>query len=69
VSAELLSLWNLRDGSALFSPAAAISVSQNASPRAGVFAPVGPGVDAAFTPQLEYGTAPFSAYAALSVFF
>jgi hypothetical protein len=69
VSAELLTLVNLRDGSALFSPAASVSVSDEISARLGVFAAAGPGFDQTRGPRSEYGAVPATGYAALSIFF
>ncbi len=69
VSAELVSLWNLRDGSALFAPAAAISVSDEISARLGVYLPAGRGISPASGPRSEYGLVPFTGYAGLSVYF
>lgn len=68
LSAELLALRNLRDGSVLLAPAASVSVSNNATLRAGVFATAGRGAGA-FGQRSEYGGVPPSAYAAFSVFF
>ena len=68
VSAELLALWNLRDGSVLLSPAASVSVSDDATVRAGVFATEGRGAGP-FGPRSEYGGVRPSAYAAFSIFF
>lgn len=69
VSAELTALWNLRDGSALVGPAAALSLGDEMSARLGVFLPAGPGYTAARDPRSEYGPVPVTGYAALSVFF
>ncbi|HET7631620.1 MAG TPA: hypothetical protein VFK16_04805 [Gemmatimonadaceae bacterium] len=68
VSLELMSLVNLRDGSALFAPAASISASNNASLRAGVDVPLGRGKGIA-GPASEYGPVPVTGYAAISIFF
>ena len=69
VSAELLGLWNLRDGSALVAPAASISLSDESSARVGLFVPAGPGFNRLSGPRSEYGSAPFTGYAAFSLFF
>ncbi|HET7041455.1 MAG TPA: hypothetical protein VFI13_05535, partial [Gemmatimonadales bacterium] len=66
---ELLTLWNLRDGSGLIAPAASRSLSEEVSARAGVFLPVG---TAGPTPAMrgsEYGPQPAGAYVAVSAFF
>ena len=68
VSAELLSLVNLRDGSALFSPAISVSVETNVTLRIGGFLGTGPSGTIAM-PRSEYGPLPTTAYAALSAFF
>jgi len=69
VAVEALALWNARDGSALASGAAAVSVSDNISARLGVFVPAGPAAVALSAPRSEYGSAPVTGYAALSLFF
>lgn len=69
VSAELTTLWNLRDGSALVAPAAAVSLSDESSVRLGVFVPAGPGFNRLAGPRSEYGAVPVTGYGALSVFF
>lgn len=69
VSAELIALWNLRDGSVLFGPAAAVSLSDELSTRVGIFMPMGAGDTAARAPRSEYGPVPLTGYAALSLFF
>jgi hypothetical protein len=69
VSAELLALWNLRDGSALMAPAAAISLSNESSIRLGVYLPAGPRYALFGAPGSEYGPLPVTGYAALSIFF
>lgn len=68
VSAELVALANLRDGSVLFAPAASISVNDETNLRVGVFLPAGRNVGPA-GPRSEYGPVPLTGYAALSVFF
>ena len=68
VSAELLTMWNLRDGSALLSPATTISLSNSISARLGVFVTSGLGTGVA-GPGSEYGPVPTTAYLALSAFF
>jgi hypothetical protein len=68
VSTEMVALWNLRDGSALFSPAASVSVNDNTNLRAGLY--LGSGQGNSFTgPRSEYGPVPVSGYLALSIFF
>ena len=68
VSAELVTLWNLRDGSALWSPAVSISLSDEANLRAGLYLSAGKG-HASPVPQSEYGLTPITGYLAMSVFF
>jgi hypothetical protein len=68
VSVELLALSNLRDGSALVSPALSVSLSDEANLRVGVFFPAGAG-PSPMGPRSEYGQQPVSAYLALSAFF
>jgi hypothetical protein len=65
---ELLTLWNLRDGSGLAAPAASLSLSDEVTARGGVFlawGPAGPSV----APASEYGPLPAEAYLAVSAFF
>ena len=69
VSAELVALWNLRDGSALWAPAAAISVTNDLSARLGLYLPTGAGAIGATGPRSEYGPVPFTGYVAFSLFF
>ncbi len=68
VSAELLALWNVRDGSALVSPALSISLTNETNLRVGAFLPTGAGTSPT-GPRSEYGPQPVSAYMALSAFF
>lgn len=68
VSAELLTLWNLRDASAIVSPALSISLTSEMNLRVGAFLPTGAGASPA-GPRSEYGARPNSAYVAFSVFF
>lgn len=68
ISAELLALWNLRDGSALVSPALSISLTNEMNLRVGAFLPTGAGTSPT-GPRSEYGLLPISAYLALSTFF
>jgi hypothetical protein len=70
VSAQLLVLWDLGDGSAIVGPAVAVSASDDVSLRAGAFLPVGPGgVGAGGTIGSEFGVAPTFGYASVSWFF
>jgi hypothetical protein len=69
VSAELLSLVNLRDGSTLLSPAIAASLSANVALRVGAFLGVGRSSRVVIAPRSEYGGLPATGYAALSMFF
>ncbi len=68
VTAELMALWNLRDGSTLWAPAASVSLSDEATGRLGVFLPTG-ARSARFGLASEYGPVPVTGYAAFSVFF
>jgi hypothetical protein len=69
VSAELLGLWNLRDGSALIAPAASVSLSDEMTARLGVFLPAGSGFNRFTGPRSEYGGVPVTGYGALSLYF
>jgi hypothetical protein len=69
VSTEFLALWNMRDGSVLVSPGAAVSLSDEVSARLGIFLSAGPRFDRALAPQSEYGPVPATGYASLSLFF
>ena len=68
VSAELMTLWNLRDGSALLSPALAVSTSDATSVRLGMYLSTGAGHSIS-GPRSEYGMTPVSGYLAISIFF
>lgn len=81
LTADLLAMWNLNDGSLLLAPAASWSLSNEVSLRSGLFlafgdgarpfpAPTGPGgtvVQSA--PASEYGPVPTSLYVSLTAFF
>lgn len=70
---ELLTLWNLRDGSAFVAPAASYSVSDEISARAGLFLGLGSGARRApagfAAPGSEYGSTPAIVYASVTAFF
>jgi hypothetical protein len=68
VSAELLTLWNLRDGSALVSPSISVSLTNETNLRVGAFVPTGAGASPT-GPGSEYGPLQVSGYLALSAFF
>jgi hypothetical protein len=68
LSGELLALWDLRDGSALFAPAASFSASNDVTVRASMFLAVGRrGTGAAL--GSEFGSVPRFGYVAVSLFF
>lgn len=69
LSAELLALWNLGDGSVLLVPAVTYLVSNEVTARGGCF--FGFGTDAASggLPGSEYGPVPSSLYVSLTAFF
>jgi hypothetical protein len=69
VSAALLTLADLRDGSALLGPALAYSVSDAVGLRAGAYLGVGRGPGPFGVPQSEFGGIPRTGYVALSAFF
>jgi hypothetical protein len=69
VSAALLTLADLRDGSALLGPALAYSVSDAVGLRAGAYLGVGRGPGPFGVPQSEFGGVPRTGYLALSAFF
>ena len=70
VSTELLTIVNLRDGSAFLAPALTASVSNEIQARLGFFLPAGPGgVRQNGFPQSEYGETPVYAYLAVTAFF
>ncbi len=68
VTAELLALWDLRDGSLLGAPAASWSATSSVTVRLGAFLPAGPR-GSLLAPGSEFGAAPRYAYASLSAFF
>jgi hypothetical protein len=68
LSGELLALWDLRDGSALFAPAASLSASNNVTVRASAFLPVGRGGSRTVLAS-EFGGVPRFGYLAVSLFF
>jgi hypothetical protein len=72
VSGELLSLWSVRDGSALLAPAVSISVTNEVGARAGFYLPVGNSAVRGSPlplPASEFGTVPSFGFLAASVFF
>jgi hypothetical protein len=69
VRAELLLLGDLRDGSLLLAPAAAVSVSDNVGLRAGLYLAAGRSPDALGVPRSEFGTVPRAGYLSLSAYF
>ena len=69
LSAALLTLADLRDGSALLSPALSYSVSDAAGFRAGAYLGTGRGPDALGIPGSQFGGVPRTGYLALSAFF
>jgi len=68
LSGELLTLWDLRDGSLLFAPAASLSASNNVTVRASAFLAVGPGASGARLAS-EFGSVPRFGYLSVSLFF
>lgn len=68
LSGELLALWDLRDGSLLFAPAASFSASNNLTVRASAFLSVGRGATATALGS-EFGAVPTFGYLAASLFF
>jgi hypothetical protein len=65
-----LTLWNLRDGSALHSPAVAISATRWLDVRAGAYLTTGEDeLDPLGRPGSEYGFVPTVVYASLAAFF
>jgi hypothetical protein len=66
---ELLALWNLRDGSGLAAPAAALSLSDEVTVRGGLFLAAGAAGPSLAQPGSEYGPLPAGAYVAVSAFF
>jgi hypothetical protein len=69
LSLELLTLWNLRDGSGLVSPAASLSLSDEVTARSGLFLSAGRAGPRLTAPRSEYGSLPAGAYLAVSAFF
>ncbi len=68
VAAELLTLWDLRDASALLAPALSYSASDAVSLRAGLFLGAGRGAGATGLGS-EFGGVPAFGYASVSAFF
>jgi hypothetical protein len=68
VSAELLALWDLRDGSLLVAPGASLSASDNLTVRAGAYLSAGRGASLAALGS-EFGAVPRFGYVSLSLFF
>ena len=68
VSAELLTLWDLGDGSLIVAPAAALSASNDVTLRAGAYLSAGRGVTGT-APGSEFGSVPRFGYASVSLFF
>jgi len=67
---DLLGLWNLNDGSALLSPGASYSLSNEASARAGAFLGLGDDNPGGLSPlPSEYGVVPAIIYLSVSLFF
>ncbi len=69
LSVEMLTLWNLDDGSALLAPAIGYSAGSNVAFRAGLFAGRGRALLAGGTPGSEYGAVPTAVYVSLTAFF
>lgn len=69
LSLELLTLWDLDDGSALVAPALGYSAGSNLSFRAGLFAGAGPALLSTGAPGSEYGAVPTAGYLSLTAFF
>ncbi len=68
VSADLLTLWDLRDGSLIVAPGAALSASNDLTIRAGAYLSAGRGASLAVL-RSEFGSVPRFAYASVSLFF
>jgi hypothetical protein len=68
VGVDLVSLWNLDDGSLLVSPALDASVTSSLTVRLGAFVGTGRGTTVSGLGS-EYGSLPLLGYAALSLFF
>jgi hypothetical protein len=80
VTTDLLTMWNMNDGSFLLSPAASYSLSNEAYIRGGFFfgigknerqiaAPGAPDEPGIALPGSEYGIVPTSLYLSLTAFF
>jgi hypothetical protein len=80
VTTDLLTMWNMNDGSFLLSPAASYSLSNEAYVRGGFFFGIGAGQGATWLPiegegpaitlpGSEYGIVPSSLYISLTAFF
>jgi hypothetical protein len=67
-SADLLALWDLRDGSLLIVPGASFSASDNLTARAGAYLPAGRGASLTALGS-EFGAVPRFGYLSLSLFF
>ena len=68
VSAELLTLWDLGDGSLIVAPGASLSASNDLTIRAGAYLPAGRGASGAAIGS-EFGAVPRFGYASVSLFF
>ena len=68
VSAELLTLWDLRDGSLIAAPAASLSASNDVTVRAGAYLSAGRGSSGAMLGS-EFGSVPRFGYLSVSAFF
>ena len=68
VEGELLTLWDLRDGSLIVAPSASLSASNDATVRAGAYLSTGRGVSGAALGS-EFGSVPRFGYLSLSLFF
>lgn len=69
LTANLLTLWNLNDGSALVAPALSYSAGSNLTLRAGLFAGGGTALLPSGGPGSEYGAVPLAGYISLAAFF
>jgi hypothetical protein len=69
VSAAVLTLADLRDGSILLGPGLSYSVSDAVGVRAGAYVGTGRGPDPLGIPRSEFGGVPRTGYVALSAFF
>ncbi len=68
VAAELLTLWDLRDGSLVVAPGASVSASNDVTVRAGAYLSAGRGTSG-LTLGSEFGSVPTFGYLSLSAFF